>query len=96
MGLGCGDPARADSLVTSFIAWVPLVYWIARQFASATSAACVTLLAVTWSIPSYSAAVPSWYNLLVATAALAALAATLSLGRSERSTPECEPARRWR
>ena len=36
-------------------------------------AGAVTLLAVAWSIPNYSAAMPSWYNLFFATFGLAAL-----------------------
>src|SRR5260370_19994193 len=38
----------------------------------------VTLFAVVWSLPNYSAAVPSWYNLFFATFGLAALFAYLS------------------
>ena len=56
-----------------FLAWIPVVYLIAYQFCSATSAAAITLLAAVWSVPNYSAALPSWYNLFFATFGLAAV-----------------------
>jgi hypothetical protein len=54
-----------------FLAWVPAVFWIASRFTGAFGAGAVTLLAVAWSIPNYSAALPSWYNLFFATFGLA-------------------------
>ena len=56
-----------------FLAWVPAVFWVASRFAGTLGAAAVTLLAVAWSIPNYSAALPSWYNLFFATFGLAAV-----------------------
>ena len=41
----------------------------------------MTLLAVAWSVPNYSAAVPSWYNLFLATFGAGALLAWLDSGR---------------
>ncbi len=56
-----------------FLAWVPAVYRIALQFTDSLGAGAVTLLAVAWSVPNYSAALPSWYNLFFATFGLAAV-----------------------
>jgi hypothetical protein len=50
-----------------FLAWVPAVYFICRDFVSPITAGAVTLLAVAWSFPNYPAAMPSWYNLFIAT-----------------------------
>src|SRR5262245_31969029 len=50
-----------------FLAWVPAVYAIANQLSSPWSAGAVTLLAVAWSVPNYSAAMPSWYCLFFIT-----------------------------
>jgi hypothetical protein len=50
-------------LLVFFFAWIPAMFYIATRFASDIAAAAATLLALTWSIPNYSAAVPSWYNL---------------------------------
>jgi hypothetical protein len=52
---------------------VPAFYYAALRFVSVPVAGAVTLLAVAWSIPNYSAAMPSWYNLFFATFGLAAL-----------------------
>lgn len=56
-----------------FLAWVPAVYWIASRFASDVGAAAMSLLAVAWGLPNYTAALPSWYNLFFATFGLAAV-----------------------
>lgn len=56
-----------------FLLWVAAFFYAARQFVSASPAGALTLLAVAWSIPNYSAAMPSWYNLFFATFGLAAL-----------------------
>jgi hypothetical protein len=56
-----------------FLAWVPAVYCIAQRFTSPITAGFITLLAVAWSYPNYPAAMPSWYNLFLATFGAAAL-----------------------
>ena len=56
-----------------FVLWVPVVFYIASRFARPAGAAIATLLCVVWSIPTYPAAMPSWYNLLFATFGTAAL-----------------------
>jgi len=56
-----------------FLAWVPSLYYIASRFGAPWVAASFTLLAVAWSVPNYTTAMPSWYNLFFATFGLAAL-----------------------
>jgi hypothetical protein len=56
-----------------FAAWVPLVYYLASRFVGPLAAAGITLTSVAWSFPNYPAAMPSWYNLFLATASIAAL-----------------------
>ena len=56
-----------------FLAWVIAVFWIATNMVSEWIAASVTFFAVLWSLPNYSAAMPSWYNLFFATFGIAAL-----------------------
>jgi 4-amino-4-deoxy-L-arabinose transferase-like glycosyltransferase len=59
-------------LLAFFVAWVPTVYYLARRFCRPLAASGVTLVAVVWSVPSYPAAMPSWYNLFFATFGVAA------------------------
>ncbi|MFL5607921.1 MAG: glycosyltransferase family 39 protein [Gemmatimonadaceae bacterium] len=61
------------ALFAVFLAWVPAVYAIARRFLAPIAAGAVTLLAVVWSVPNYPGALPSWYNLFLATFGVAAL-----------------------
>ncbi len=65
-----------------FLLWVPAFYYSARHFVSAPVAGAVTLLAVAWSIPNYSAAMPSWYNLFFGTFGLAALLRYIDIPRN--------------
>ena len=60
-------------LFAVFLCWVPTVHYLASRFVAPVAAAAVTLLAVVWSLPNYPAAMPSWYNLFMATFGLAAL-----------------------
>ena len=69
-------------LFAVFLAWVPTVFAIARRFVRPLTAAAVTLLAVAWSLPNYSAAMPSWYNLFLATFGAAALLRNLEGARA--------------
>ena len=68
-------------LFVVFLGWVPAVYYIASRFVRPVVAAGVALLAVVWSLPNYSAAMPSWYNLFLATFGVAALYRYLEDGR---------------
>jgi hypothetical protein len=65
-----------------FLLWVPAFYYSACRFVSVPAAGAVTLLAVAWSIPNYSAAMPSWYNLFFGTFGLAALLRYIDIPRS--------------
>jgi hypothetical protein len=50
-----------------FVLWVPAVFAAAREFSGPLASAAVTLAAVAWSVPNYSAAMPSWFCLFFAT-----------------------------
>jgi hypothetical protein len=56
-----------------FLLWVPAVFFIATRFTGAAGGAIATLLCIVWSVPTYPAAMPSWYNLFFATFGTAAL-----------------------
>jgi hypothetical protein len=56
-----------------FLAWVPATYYVALRFVSSPVASAVAFLAVAWSIPNYSAPMPSWYNLFFATFGLVSI-----------------------
>jgi hypothetical protein len=71
LGLNLGSIRIVLFLIFSM--WVPCVFYISSQFVSPPVAGLVTLLCVAWSVPNYSAAVPSWYNLFFATFGIAAL-----------------------
>jgi hypothetical protein len=50
-----------------FLLWVPTVFAIAREFCGPWAAATITIAAVVWSVPNYTAAMPSWFCLFFAT-----------------------------
>ena len=54
-------------LFLSFLAFVPAVFGVASRFGSPLAAGLVTLAAAAWSLPNYFTAIPSWYNLFLAT-----------------------------
>ncbi len=68
-------------LYFAFLLWVPALYYIATRFAAPFTAGAVTALGAAWSLPQYTAAVPSWYNLFFATFATAALLRGLESGQ---------------
>jgi hypothetical protein len=61
------------ALLAAYLAWLPVVYWIARRFGAWGPATFVTAIVAVWSVPNRVAAMPSWYNLFLATAGAAAL-----------------------
>src|SRR6202007_1273923 len=61
-------------LFASFLVWVPTVYALAREFLPPLPSGAVTLIAVAWSVPNYTAAMPSWFNLFLAPLGTLALA----------------------
>ena len=56
-----------------FLAWVPAVYYVASRFLGPPAAGAVVLVAVSWSVPNYTASMPSWYNTFLAVFGTAAL-----------------------
>lgn len=72
---GMNLAAERLMLFVFFLAWIPALYWIASRFCRDWIAGALTFLAVAWSVPNYSEAVPSWYNLFLATFGIAALLA---------------------
>jgi len=77
---GINSASMRIILFAFFFAWVPAIFYVASRFGSAYSAGAVTLLAVVWSVPNYSAPMPSWYNLFFATFGAAALFRYLEVG----------------
>jgi hypothetical protein len=67
--------------LVAFAAWVPILFYLASRFTGTLVAGLVTLVAVAWSYPNYTAAMPSWYNLYLASASLAALFRYLETAR---------------
>lgn len=57
----------------TYLAWVPALWYAASRVARPALAIAFTALAVALSLPNYSAALPSWYNLFLATFSVAAL-----------------------
>src|SRR4029078_10965736 len=62
-------------LFVLFLPFVPCIYYIARQFVRPLGAAFTSAAAVTWGLPVYPAAVPSWSFLLFTVYGAAALTA---------------------
>jgi hypothetical protein len=56
------------ALLVAFALWVPVFYAIAARFIPPVGAALATAVAVAWSVPNYSASMPTWYNLFFTTA----------------------------
>lgn len=71
--LGTSLIALRLALLAAYVAWLPIVYWIARRFAAWGPATFVMAIVAVWSVPNRVAAMPSWYNLFLATAGAAAL-----------------------
>jgi hypothetical protein len=69
------------ALLAVFAAWVPAAYYVASRLVRPLAAGAITILAVVWSLPNYTAAMPSWYNLFLATFGTAALFRHLEDGR---------------
>jgi hypothetical protein len=50
--------------------WIPGLYACFARFLGPLASCALTALAVVWSVPNYPAAMPSWYNLYLATLGL--------------------------
>ena len=64
-----------------FLLWIAAVQYVASRFVRPLAAAGITAAAIAWSLPNYPAAMPSWYNLFLATFGTAALLRHLEDGR---------------
>lgn len=62
---------RATLLLTT-VASIPIWFFVASRFTPPLIASVVTFTAFAWSVPNYPAAMPSWYNLILAMCAIAA------------------------
>lgn len=71
--LGTKLTSLRTALFAVFLLWIPAVYYIATRFARPPSAAAATLLSVVWTLPTNPSAMPSWYNLFLATFGIAAV-----------------------
>jgi hypothetical protein len=65
----------------AFACWIPVVYYLASRWERPAAAALLTLTAVAWSYPNYTAAMPSWYMLYCATGTVACLTRYLEVRR---------------
>ena len=70
-------------LLLVFALWVPAMFYVASRFLGPLGAGGVTLAAAAWSIPNYSAAMPSWFNLFFAGLGLAALIRHTEVGSAK-------------
>jgi hypothetical protein len=64
---------RVPLLLTALV-WTWALFALARRILPPAGAALLVLLAIAWSVPNYPAAMPSWYNLFLATFGTLALA----------------------
>lgn len=69
------------ALLVFTIAFIPAIYFLAARFCGPLAAATVVLTGLVWSLPNYFAPLPSWYQLFLATFALAALLRGVETGR---------------
>ncbi len=56
-----------------YLAWLPALWVLASRLGGPVLAVLATLLAAAWSLPVYPEAMPSWYNLFLATFGTVAL-----------------------
>ena len=64
---------RLVLILPALLFFAPTLYVLARSFARPWPAAACALAAFAWGVPNYPAALPSWFNLMLLTAALACL-----------------------
>src|SRR5207245_7874445 len=79
--LGTNSASPRIVLFLFFLGFVPAMYAIASRFASPLGAGTATLLAVVWSVPNYTASVPSCSNLFFAVLGTAAVLRFIDSGR---------------
>lgn len=71
--LGTSSQTMRMPLFVAALLWTATLYRVFLRFARPVGASALALLVLIWSVPNYSAAMPSWYNLFCATWGLAAL-----------------------
>jgi hypothetical protein len=69
-------------LFMSFLPFLAALFSLLRRFVGPREAAAAAAAAAVWSLPGYPAAMPTWYNLFLATAALLAFVRFLESGRA--------------
>ena len=79
--LGTSLRSLRYAFLLAFLAFVPLVFAIARRALSPWLAAAVTFTCVAWTVPNYFASMPSWYNLFLAALGAWALLRHIESGR---------------
>ena len=62
------------AMVPFFMGFVIAVFYLATRLVAARAAALITTGAALWTLPSYPAAIPSWYNLFLGVIGLALVA----------------------
>ena len=67
------------AMLPFFVGFVVAVFYLATRLVPAAAAALLTVTIVVWSVPNYPAAMPSWFNLFLATIGVAFLARWLEL-----------------
>ncbi|MGH7754074.1 MAG: hypothetical protein ACREN5_14810, partial [Gemmatimonadales bacterium] len=66
-------PVLRLPLFISALMWLAALYALTRRLVGPVGAAALSLLALAWAVPNYPAAIPSWYNLFLATGGCLAL-----------------------
>jgi hypothetical protein len=62
------------AMLPFFVGFVIAFFYLATRFMPPIAAALTTVTMVVWTVPNYPAAMPSWFNLFLATIGVAALA----------------------
>jgi hypothetical protein len=70
------------AMVPFFVGFVVAMYYIGTHLLAPAGAAVLTLAAAVWTLPTYPAAIPSWYGLFLAVIGIAAILRWLETGRS--------------
>jgi hypothetical protein len=79
--LGVSASAMRWPLFVAALLWLAALYRVTRRFTSPAWSAGIALTAFVWSVPSYPAAMPSWYVLFLATFAVLGFLRYLESGR---------------
>ncbi len=61
------------ALFAAYLFWLPAFWWLARRTSGNSWASLITIVAAWWSLPIYTAAMPTWFLLFLATWIVVAL-----------------------